>query len=161
MSESIVFSVKAQEFCSCRLLLHDKSSQVSWLQLATYYYVPGFYGSGERGTAGTHMRRAWAGWELARRLSLATPTWLSRGIAWASYARWPQSSQTPYIAARGSVRKDVEAGCPLLREAWSWQTILFYHTQVVKPVTDQPRFKWRQHGLNLAMDRKSGNLSPS
>lgn len=50
--------------------------------------------------------------------------------------------------------KDVEAGCPLIREAWSQQS----HTQVAKPVAAQPRFKWRQHRLHLAMNRKLDNL---
>lgn len=146
----------------CRTISHPKCPGFNWQLTIMYQGSMGQVNEAQQGhtCAGPGLAGS-DGWELARRLSLATPTWLSRGIAWASYARWPQSSQTHYIAARGSVRKDVEAGCPLLREAGSWQTILFHQTQVVKPVTDQPRFKRRQHGLNLAMDRKSGNLSPS
>ena len=165
MSESIVFSAKAEEPpCSGSVLLHNKlpqTSQTSWLKITIDYYVSGFCGSGRQGTAGMHMSGMSAG---LTQMAGAGQASLPCSLYTALYAdslgfltAWqPEGSQTPCMVAQGSWKKDVEADSPLKGKAWSRQSLSPYPRGQV--ITDQARFRRRQHGVYISMGGTSNDL---
>ena len=115
--------------CSGCLLLHNKlPKHCDFKQQFIVTVAQGSVGQVDKAQWGPLWDLSWAdsnGWRLPRRPSLAFRMWLSMWIPRVSSAWRPQGSQAPCTVAQGSVRKEVEAGCPLKGKAWSRQSISF------------------------------------